>query len=224
MNKLRLFYLCLVPNFLYAQCPNYVVETGNTTIEYCGFVTEPEFEIPGWPCAPFDMYQTVEFTTEGGFYPIEIVSGANYVAFPNSPINHADIIILDGCQGSLIASSYNFACAVGPYCGENSDGGPAYTAGFCLPPGTYVALIGYMNNTGLPFNAYFAQFGCISYTFGFPSFLSLPDPELEEMQEVEVLKTPQPRYRKFVIEGYGPVIKDTYTGDLYDLRTKALVR
>lgn len=211
-------------------CPTYTVQSGGDIFTYCGEETGPEVFIPGFPCGQFDMYVTVEFETDGSPYPIEVVSMANYSDFPNSPVNHQQFIIMDACDGSIVATTYQFSCAVGSgLCGGSSLGSsPEYTAWLCLPAGTYIAYIGYMNSTDLPFDTYFEQFGCITYTFGAPSLLDLPneDSSNEDSSNVDssnVDSSPAyPRFTKEVILGRGVFIRDRHTGRLYDIMTKRL--
>lgn len=214
---------CIVPPPpVYAPCPTHTVTVGNTTIDYCGEQTGVDMDIVGYPCGQFDMYVTVEFTTDGTPYPIQVVSDANYVDFPTTPINHQAVYILDGCNGNIVASSRTLSCAISGYCGQPMD--QEYTAIFCLPAGTYVAYIGYMNNNDLPFNTYFQQEGCISYTFGHPVFLNGAQPPIDLPNiKGEDAAPLYPRYTKVVIEGRGVYIRDAKDGRLYDLRTRRIV-
>jgi hypothetical protein len=209
------------------ECPTYTIQSGGDIVTYCGEETGPEMMIDGFPCGYFDMYVTVEFETNGSPYPIEVSSMANYTDFPNTGINHQHFIIMDACDGNIVATTYQFACAVSTgLCGGSPVAtSPLYTAWLCLPAGTYIAYIGYMNSTDLPFDTYFQQFGCITYTFGFPTFLNGAEPEQEQGGGgyVEPSAEYVPRYTKVVIEGRGVFIRDGWTGLLYDLRTKRVV-
>jgi len=204
---------------LNAPCPYYTVQMGGDMFTYCGEATGNEINIPGYPCGNFDMYVTVEFTTDGAPYPIEVSSNANYTEFPNSPINIQQVRIFDTCDGELLASTNGGSCAFGAYCGETPS--QQYTAWFCLPEGTYIAYIGYMNVTDLPFNYYYDQTGCITYTFGFPTFLNMENgPENTEQQAPH---KPKPRYQKVVRAGnLYPVIIDNHRKTVRDYRGRLL--
>lgn len=208
---------------LLGQCPSYIVGEDGSTFNYCGDETEEEMNIPNFPCGNFDMYVTVQFTTDGTPYPIEVWSDANYVDFPNSPTNIAHIRILDGCGGQLLYSNNGGSCMFGGSISPPSPfGATEYQLMLNLPSGTYIAVIGYMNHTDLPFNSYFAQEGCISYTFGYPSFLELEDSSDDNLND-PLIKKSKIRYKKIVIEGKGIFIKDEYTGMLYDIITRKIV-
>ena len=218
------------PSICNSQCPSYTVDEDGNTFNYCGNETEPEMNIPNFPCGNYDMYVSVQFTTEGTPYPIEVWSDANYVDFPTSPTNVAHIRIFTECLGQLLYSSNSFSCAFGssispPY----PLGSTEYQLMLNLPAGTYVATIGYMNATDLPFNTYYAQEGCISYTFGYPNLLDLysTDHDTDQVPTKYPPSTDQVerkvRYVKVVIEGRGVFIRDGYTGEIYDLLTRRVV-
>lgn len=185
--------------FSQENCPTQTIEMGGTIIDYCG---EPSdiFSVPELPnCGPWTSYSTVEFTTDGTPYNIEIASNANYIDFPNTPINHQDILILDACNGNLVATTFQLACSYGNvYCGENTNQ-PLYNATFCLPAGTYIAVIGYLDPIytiflpgGLEIDYYEPQQGCITYTFGYPTFLELiEENEVIEITEENVFNKPK---------------------------------
>jgi len=185
--------------------------------------------IPNFPCGNFDMYVTVQFTTDGTPYPIEVWSDANYVDFPNSPTNIPHIKILDGCDGQLLYSNNSGSCTFGGSISPPSPlGATEFQLMLNLPSGTYIAVIGYMNSTDLPFNSYFAQEGCISYTFGYPNFLESIDYDTDQVTDQVPPNYPSSkerkvRYEKFAIEGKGVFIRDRYTGQLYDLITRKIV-
>jgi len=204
-----------------SPCPTYEVQQGGDIFTYCGEQSAPEMVIPWFPCGSFDMYVTVEFSTDGSPYPIEVSSNANYLSFPGSPTNQQDVMILDGCGGDLVAyTSTAPPCAFGSFCDGNPDQS-IYTAFFCLPPGTYIAVIGYMNATDLPFNSYFQQTGCITYTFGSPSFLSLP--EGHTVNQEKEYNPKQKRYRKIIRpQDDSPIIIDTYSGKIRSLQGKKI--
>lgn len=227
MKLLIAAILPLVWSACLSQCPSYIVGPDGNTFNYCGDETEPEMNIPGFPCGNYDMYVSVQFTTDGTPYPIEVWSDANYVDFPNTPTNIPHIRIFSGCGGQLLYSNNGGACAFGSSISPPSPpGATEYQLTLNLPSGTYVATIGYMNTTDLPFNSYFAQEGCISYTFGPPTFLEFPNedstPPTDFSTPVEIVSAP-PRYTKVVIEGRGVFIRDGKDGMLYDVVTRRVV-
>jgi hypothetical protein len=82
-----------------------------------------------------------------------------------------------------------------------------------------------MNATDLPFNSYFAQEGCISYTFGYPNFLESTDYDTDQVTDQVTPNYPpskerKVRYEKIVIEGRGVFIRDGWTGQIYDIVTR----
>ena len=232
MTKLELCFTILWLTIKFSslsQCPSYIVGEDGSTFNYCGDETEGEMNIPNFPCGNFDMYVTVQFTTDGTPYPIEVWSDANYVDFPNSPTNIPHIKILDECDGQLLYSNNSGSCTFGGSISPPSPpGATEFQLMLNLPSGTYIAVIGYMNSTDLPFNSYFAQEGCISYTFGYPNFLELTDYDTDQVTDQVPPNYPpskerKVRYEKIAIEGKGVFIRDRYTGHLYDLITRKIV-
>lgn len=231
MKILLLSFILLFTSCVLGQenCPTFTVEIGGTIIDYCG---EPSgiFELSEIPdCGPWTSFYTVEFSTDGTPYPIEVASNANYINFPSSPINQQDIIILDACDGNLVATTFDLACAYGTiFCNGSADQ-TLYTAFFCLPEGTYIAIIGYLDpqytislSGGLEIDYYEPQTGCVTYTFGYPTFLELEDSP-NDIPSNPLIKEPKVRYRKIVIESKGMFIRDEYTGVLYDIITRKIV-
>lgn len=202
----------------YLPCPAVTIANDGQTVTYCeGGYSEP-FDT-GLPCNPQENYMTVQFTTDGSPYPIHAWSNANYVDFPNSPINYPDFAIYTGCGGDLVYTTFGGACAFGSDVSPPAPNGIEYTMNLDLPAGTYVAVIGFWSAVGSPYEIE----GCIQYTFGGIQFLDGAEPPQELPNVLEQEYHYVPRYTKVVIEGRGVFIRDGKDGKVYDLLTRRVI-
>lgn len=200
-------------------CPDITVTYSGQVVTYCAGITNPLI-ITGIPCTPAQAYQSVSFTVTESPYQIHLWSDYNFTAFPNSPTNWPYIGILDECNGDLIYYSGGGACSVGSAIGGVSSG-TEFTLMLNLPIGEYIAVIGFWASQGNPYGFE----GCIEYTFGAIGFLDGAEPEQQQGGSgyVEPSSDYVPRYIKLIIEGRGVFILDSYTGELYDIRTRRIM-
>jgi len=201
-------------------CPEITVDFDGQVVTYCDGDINEIIET-GIPCTPAGNYSTVAFTVTETPYPIHVWSDFNYIEFPTSPINAADIGIFDECGGDLLYYSGAGACQVGSAISPPAPNVQEYTLMLDLPLGNYIAVIGFWAADGNPYTFE----GCIEYTFGPIGFLDGAD--MEQEQGGGGYREPSteyvPRYTKVVIEGRGVFIRDNHSGQLYDVVTRKVV-